>query len=183
MKIRLHDLPAEGLPISGTFDRDILDLDPKDTIQPNGRVEYDLLVEVDDDTLILTGKVKAPVLLRCVSCLDDFPFTLQLDDYFSDFDGEEDLEHADTVDLAQLLREDILLAMPGYPHCNEGDDPGRVCPRAGTLHFESPAPDSGRDGEREGGPGGKLQNGSASSQWSALDQLGKNPDESDESDR
>jgi len=162
MKIRLNELPAEGLALTGKFERDIFELDPEDSAQPAGHVSYDILVEADKDGVILSGALEAPMKLRCVCCLEEFPYTLKLDDYFSDFDLEEDLENASLIEVDQLLREDLLLALPNYPHCNEGDDPDRVCPRAGSQHFETPVPSNdGDDAENAGPP----------SQWSALDKL------------
>ena len=170
MKIRLSEIPADGLPLSGTFERDIFELDAEDSIQPAGNVQYEILAEVDKDSLILSGKLIAPLRLRCVKCLEDFPCTLEIDDYFSDFDLEEDFEGAESIDLKIPLREDLLLAAPTYPHCDQdNDDPEHVCLRADEeLVFES-APAAGvpeADGDEP------------PSQWSALDQL-QNPGESE----
>jgi len=162
MKIRLSELPAEGLSLTGKFERDIFELDPDDSVQPAGRVSYDIHLEADKDGVVLSGVLEAPMTLRCVCCLEDFAYTLKLSDYLSDFDMEEDLENASDIVLEQLLREDLLLALPNYPHCDEGDDPDRVCPRAGSQHFESPAPSNGGDGG---------ENAEPPSQWSALDKL------------
>ena len=162
MKIRLSEIPPEGLALTGKFDRDIFELDPQDSIQPAGHVSYDIRAEVDKDSLILSGSLVAPLKLRCVNCMEDFAYTLRIDDYLSDFDLEEDFEGAATIDLKAPLREDLLLAVPAYPHCNEGDDSDRVCPCEGPLHFESKNSTAG-DGEPAEGP---------PSQWSALDQLG-----------
>lgn len=162
MKIRLSELPAEGLSLTGKFERDIFELDAKDSVQPAGQVSYDILVEADKDGVILSGVLEAPMKLRCVRCLEDFPYTLKLDDYFSDFDLEEDLDNAAVIEIDQLLREDLLLALPNYPHCDEGDDPDRVCPRAGSQQFETPA------ASNDGDDGKKIE---PPSQWSALDKL------------
>lgn len=162
MKIRLSELPAEGLSLTGKFERDIFELDPKDSVQPAGQVSYDIHVDADKDGVILSGVLEAPMKLRCVCCLEEFPYTLKLDDYSSDFDLEEDLENATDIVLEQLLREDLLLELPNYPHCDQGDDPDRVCPQAGSLQLETPAPSNGGDGEKNAEP---------PSQWSALDKL------------
>lgn len=162
MKIRLNDLPAEGISLVGKFERDIFELDPKDSVQPAGNVRYDIHVEVDKNDVILSGALEAPMKLRCVRCLEEFPYTLKLDEYLSNFDLEEDLENASVIELDQLLREDLLLALPNYPHCDEADDPDHVCPQPETQHFETPAPSNGGDGEKNAAP---------PTQWSALDKL------------
>lgn len=163
MKFRLTEIPSDGLPLSGVFERDIFELEAKDLIQPAGNVRYDILVEIDKDNLILSGKLVAPMRLRCVKCLEDFTCTLELDDYLSDFDLAEDFEGAETIDLSIPLREDLLLATPTYPRCDQdGDDPERVCPRDDAeLAFESaPANEAGDEAPEE-----------PPSQWAALDQL------------
>ena len=162
MKIRISELPAEGISLTGKFERDIFELDAKDSVQPAGQVAYDIHVEADSDGVVLSGRLEAPMTLRCVSCLEEFPFTLKLDDYLSDFDKEEDLENASVIELDQLIREDLLLALPNYPHCDEGDEPDRVCPHAGSQHFETPAANNDGDDEKNAEP---------PSQWSALDKL------------
>lgn len=172
MKIRLSEIPDEGLSLTGTFDRDILELDAADSIQPAGPVRYDILVELDKDILLLSGSLEAPLRLRCVKCLDDFSYTLKINDYQSEFDISEDLDGAPVIDLRIPLREDLLLATPSYPHCDDADDPDRVCPKAGKLAFESPASAAAAsDDESEGG--------APPSQWSALDQLGELGGDSD----
>lgn len=170
MKFRLSEIPSDGLPLSGVFTRDIFELDPKDPIQPAGNVRYDILAEVDKDSLILSGKLVAPLRLRCVKCLEDFVCTLEIDDYLADFDLEEDFEDVETIDLSILLRGDLLLAAPTYPHCDQdGDDPNHVCPRPDEeLTFESAS--------AKGGPGDSPEE--PPSQWAALDQLDP-PDESE----
>lgn len=162
MKIRLSELPPEGLALTGVFERDIFQLEAEDVIQPAGAVSYDILVEADKDGLVLSGSLKAPMKLHCVRCMEEFPYTLKLNDYLSDFDLEEDLESAAEVDLGQLLREDLLLSLPAYPHCEEGDDPDHVCPREGSQHFETQAPAASDDAAESDQP---------PSQWSALDKL------------
>lgn len=170
MKFRISEIPSDGLPLTGVFERDIFELDPKDPIQPAGNVRYDILAEIDKDSLILSGKLVAPLRLRCVKCMEDFLCTLELDDYLSDFDLEEDFDSAETIELSIPVREDLLLAVPTYPRCEEdGDDPDHVCPSVdGDLAFES-APTNDETNEASEEP---------PSQWAALDQLDQ-PDESE----
>ncbi len=162
MKIRLSELPAEGIALTGKFERDIFELDSTDSIQPAGHVSYDLHIQADNEGVILSGVLEAPMKLRCVRCLEEFAYTLKLEDYSSDFGLEEDLENASVIELEQLLREDLLLALPNYPHCDDGDDQDRVCPQAGSQQFETPAANNDGDDEKNAEP---------PSQWSALDKL------------
>ena len=65
----------------------------------------------------------------------------------------------ETVDLTPLLREDILLALPAYPHCDWSGE--RVCPAQ-----IQPAEKAGALGESDG-----RSESDSPSAWSTLDQL------------
>jgi uncharacterized metal-binding protein YceD (DUF177 family) len=68
------------------------------------------------------GELTQPVELRCVRCLEAFPFEVKV----KDFTVHTDLSGPEEVDLTPFMREDILLNLPAYPHCDrEGK---RICP-------------------------------------------------------
>ncbi|MCB1230246.1 MAG: DUF177 domain-containing protein [Verrucomicrobiae bacterium] len=150
--VYLGEIPEEGLEISGETSRDIFQLDPADEeVQPAGPVRYDLHIsDAGSDLLLAQGKLVAPFTLRCVACLEPFPFTLELDHYAADFDTPA----SGKLDMTERIREDLLLEIPGYPHCDrDGDDPDRVCPAAGKF--------DGTDSQENRG----------NSAWDALDGL------------
>ena len=60
--------------------------------------------------------------LRCVRCLEAFPFDIEV----SDFAVHAELSGPEMVDLTPFMREDILLNLPAYPHCDR--EGGRICP-------------------------------------------------------
>jgi len=154
IKVIVGKIPEAGLDIAGETTRDIFQLDPNGAeVRTAGPMRYALhLSEVGSELLLAQGTLTAPFSLRCVACLEHFPFTLERDDYAADFDRPGDGQ----LDLTERIREDLLLELPPYPHCDrDADDPDRVCPAAGR--FEA------READGDAGP----------SAWDALDELGK----------
>ena len=152
---KLTDIPEEGLQFAGETTTDIFAFAETETeVRPRGPVSYDLhLSRVGPELMLAQGQLVARFYLRCVVCLEEFPYTLTLDGYAADLDLPED----GVLDLTERVREDLLLELPPYPHCDrDGDDPGRKCPRADQLAD----PEKSQGGE-DAGP----------SAWDALDGL------------
>ena len=92
-----------------------------------------------------TGSLVQPVELRCVRCLEPFPFDIEA----KAFSLHLDLTGPELIDLTPYLREDILLNLPPHPHCDR--EGGRVCPAETRPEAEA--------------------DGKPSPDWSALDKL------------
>lgn len=133
MQIHLADITEDGLERSGQYQPSLFDLPEDDPIQPTGPLTYDLTLTKDDGTIFIDGEIEAHFQLQCVRCLKPVPLTLQLDD----FSTEVETEGADSIDLAEVLREEVLLALPAYPHCSDGDGNPPECEAPGPLHYES----------------------------------------------
>jgi uncharacterized metal-binding protein YceD (DUF177 family) len=113
MKVHVHQIPPEGLHISGTESAKVLDL--KDPLaQPAGDIHYDLDVGLSEGGLFATGHIGLDFDLQCVACLETFRFPLEV----PTFACQVDLAGAEAVDLTDPMREDILLALPPHPHCD-----------------------------------------------------------------
>ncbi|MCB1065207.1 MAG: hypothetical protein KDN20_20110 [Verrucomicrobiae bacterium] len=159
--VNLSEMPEDGIQISGQTEQDIFELDPADKeVSVAGPLEYDLHVsDVGGDLLLAQGQLVAPFTLRCVACLEDFPFTLYLEPYAADFDRPA----SGVLDLTERIREDILLELPGYPHCDrENDDTEHTCPAAGRYSIAD-----------KDTPGNAEDPGQGPSAWDALDGLPK----------
>lgn len=156
IRIPASEIKEDGAHIAGQTDADIFQLAPGEPIRPAGPVTYDLhLLPGSRDLLIAHGRVEAPFTLQCVVCLEEFRHTCRVED----FGAEIDLSADGSADFTDRIREDLLLELPSYPHCDrDSDEPGRVCPRAGQ--FDAPE-------DSEPGGGGA---------WSALDGLDTEPD-------
>lgn len=158
MKIHLRQIPQDGLHLEGEEQDDILQLDNEpEHLRALGPLRYSLDVGLSDGGLWATGTLAMDVELQCVRCLEMFAYPVRVED----FAVQMDLGPEETIDLTPLLREDILLALPSYPHCDWSGE--RTCPadrsaqeNAGRLEQSD---ENGHD---------------PSSAWRALDQL-KNP--------
>jgi uncharacterized metal-binding protein YceD (DUF177 family) len=121
MKIHLRQIPAEGLHLDGTEECPLPDLDPQEA-RCTGPLHYLLNVGVSEGALWVNGELTQPVELRCVRCLEAFPFEVKV----PQFTAHIPLSGPEEVDLTPFMREDVLLNLPAYPHCDR--EGGRVCP-------------------------------------------------------
>ena len=121
MKIHLRQIPTDGLHLEGEEDCPIPELAAEGIIC-TGPLRYSLDVGISEDALWANGSLAQPVEVACVSCLERFACIIAV----PDFALHMDLVGPETIDLAAFIREDLLLNLPPYPHCDR--DGGRVCP-------------------------------------------------------
>ena len=120
MKVHLKRIPAQGLHLEGQEDCPIQDLE-SEGIRCAGRLHYDIDVGVAGGGLWANGSLSQPAELRCVSCLEKFVHEIRV----PAFAVHLELQGPETVDLTPFMREDILLNLPPYTHCDR--EGGRVC--------------------------------------------------------
>lgn len=125
-----------------------------------------LTIESMSDSLSVTGRLAAPWRGACRRCLGDAEGVTEIDvaEVYErgPTDGETYPLAGDTVDLAPMVREQMLLSLPLAPLCDEacpGPDPERFPSVAPT---EEPVDGEGVDGD--GPPTGDPR-------WAALDAL------------
>lgn len=147
MKVHLRQIPAAGLHLEGEEDCALADLEIAE-VKCAGPLSYSLDLGISENALWANGRLAQPVELTCVSCLEKFVHTIVVPDFalLNEPGGPE------TVDLAPFVREDLLLNLPAYPHCDVHG--GRIC-KAAKLEENRAAKE---DGKR-------------APDWSALDQL------------
>lgn len=148
MKIHLRQIPDAGLHLEGEEECPLAQLNPEE-VRCNGPLRYALEVGISDGALWANGSLTQPVELRCVRCLEKFPFEIQVED----FAVHLPLTGPEEVDLTPFMREDILLNLPAYPHCDR--EGGRVCP----------APEVSREGDAPN------ESQKRPTDWSELDKL------------
>ena len=146
MKIHLRQIYAEGLHLEGEEECPIPNLEAEDVRCP-GPLRYSIDVGISEGALWASGSLAQPVELRCVRCLEPFPYKIEV----KAFSIHHELTGPEVIDLAPYVREDILLNLPAHPHCDR--EGGRKCPAA-----EVAAPVTEQDGKRP-------------PDWSALDKL------------
>ena len=113
MKVHIHQIPHEGKRLEGEDPSSILELNDSDT-RPVGPIEYVLDVGLSGGGLFATGTLGVDLDCQCVSCLEQFRYPLRVEDFAT----QVELTGAETVDLTEPIREDILLALPPHPHCD-----------------------------------------------------------------
>jgi uncharacterized protein len=121
VKIHLRQIPAEGLHLEGEEECPIPQLEPEE-VRCAGQLRYALEVGISEGALWANGTLTLPVELHCVRCLEAFPFEIEV----KDFAVHTELAGPEEVDLTPFMREDILLNLPAYPHCDR--EGGRICP-------------------------------------------------------
>ena len=122
MKIHLNQIREDGLHVEGQEDAaPYLDAEGQ-YLKPAGPLDYNLDVGLSGGGLFATGSINLDVELECVKCLEKFQYPMDLDDWAVQLE----LEGGETVDLTPSIREDILLNLSLYPHCDWSGD--KVCP-------------------------------------------------------
>jgi uncharacterized metal-binding protein YceD (DUF177 family) len=147
VKIHLRQIRPDGLHLEDEEECPLPDLDPEE-VRCAGPLRYRLDVGASDGALWAKGELIQPVELRCVRCLESFDFDIQV----QDFTVHTQLTGPEEIDLTPYMREDILLNLPAYPHCDR--EGGRVCPAPVVESSEKSEKDKARP-----------------TNWSALDRL------------
>jgi uncharacterized metal-binding protein YceD (DUF177 family) len=150
MKVHLQQIPPDGKHYEGEESNAMLDLHDKE-VRPVSPVQYSFDVGISNGGLWATGNLGVDLDLQCVKCLERFTYPVRV----PDFATQVELTGAETVDLTEPIREDILLALPAHPHCDWNG--AKVCP--GAFHPVKPETPS------------EEQPAETPAVWEALDQL------------
>jgi uncharacterized protein len=111
-------IPREGI-------KKLLELNPKDLDleleSPNetlisfaGPLKLDLDVEIAAHELIVRFKAEYTLKLICSRCLDEFKLTFDKSSILN-----YNIQHSDSIDISEGLREEIILNYPQKPLCKE----------------------------------------------------------------
>lgn len=157
----LQDLTETGKEFSGDITADIFQLEQGGP-RFDPPLHYKLhVIPINDGGVAVTGTLSAHFTFTCVRCLEEFTDCMLVEDWAVEVPW--DPANNPSIDLTELAREDILLALPGYPRCEEGQLHPRTCPAAQRF-----SPDSAYSPlmtEEEEAAARR------SEQWSVLDQL------------
>lgn len=156
LTIDLSGLPEDGKGYSGELPQTIFDL-PEGDAQALGPLRYELWAQRFGTELLLTGSLSAPFEFTCVRTLHPFVQTIRLDAAVMAIEIGSEGE----IDATEALREEVLLAFPLDPRCEEGDVPEtcEIDPR--YLAVDKPREDGLPTPPRAEGD----------DRWSALDNL------------
>ncbi len=124
MKINVKRIPPDGETLRGTDPASIMELEEPDTRFEHD-VEYELVAQMQDSALLVTGRLSTPATLQCSRCLRVFDLPLRVEQFVF----HQELHGEDFVDLTADMREDIILALPQRALCAE--DCRGLCPHCG----------------------------------------------------
>ena len=154
--IPLEGFPEEGLSCCGEVDSAILALEGG-SMSCAGPIEYDLEAQLYDKELLVRGRIAAPFSMRCERCLDEFAYTVQVQELALSFEIQPDMQ---SLDITDALREELILALPAYPKCELADKECQILDIKSDFRLDK-APLSGVDSATPSGD----------SVWDALDKL------------
>jgi uncharacterized protein len=147
--IEVSKIPPEGLAVDADLDEEALRLEGEDSfVLVDGRLRS-RLERGDDESVHVRGHLDARMQLDCGRCLEPFDLTLAQDlelfylphesDAVQEDEDEVELSDRDMVvayyrgrrlDLAEVVREQLLLAVPLKRLCRE--DCRGLCPACGA---------------------------------------------------
>ncbi len=158
MRVNIDEIKEAGLDRTWDVTREQLDemmAGDRAGYRARGPARVDAHVEKIERRVRIEATARAALSAPCVRCLApvsvDVPVEFELtlvpsDEYARDEDGKEDQGHVagsfeprqaeeetyagKVIDLDPIVREQILLAMPGYPVCNESCK--GLCPVCGA---------------------------------------------------
>ncbi len=109
--------------IDEVADPKFLDVDEKELSFPS-KIEVKGEAYLTDDFLMIRLKVKAVALMPCAICNEMIKRELKVDNFIH-AEPIEDIPSA-VFDFGELLREALLLDLPQYIECNNGNCPERA---------------------------------------------------------
>lgn len=105
-----------------------------DLIPVNSPVDVSAVITNTEGNLLITGKIKADLTLKCSRCLESFNYLFENDfeEELSNNDDSEDAIHfeGETIDITDIVVNNILLYLPISTLCSE--DCKGLCPKCGV---------------------------------------------------
>ncbi len=96
----------------GEVDSGLLDL-REGNLLCSGPVKYELQAKLYGEEAVVELRAEVPMHGKCDRCLADLDYTVAVNvEQGVDLEGQED-----EIDLSELVREELILAIPAYPKC------------------------------------------------------------------
>jgi uncharacterized protein len=112
MKVNVKRIPSDGEQLQGVEPPAIMEL-ATDDVQFTHEITYDLHAQIQNNALLVVGKLRTPVTLRCSRCVKYFELPLRVEQFVF----HQELTGEDFVDLTENIREDIILELPQRALC------------------------------------------------------------------
>ena len=154
--IEVSSIPPEGLEVDETLSPGDVHIEGEESfaLLEGGRLKC-RVDRGDDQSIHVRGRLSARVELQCGRCLEDFAFALdqELDLFYlphrADEEDEEEDEveladrdmvvayyHGERLDLGEMIREQLFLALPMKRLCRE--ECAGLCPTCGANRNARP---------------------------------------------
>lgn len=119
--VNLLHLTKDSVVLKGELPVTELDFGVNDEmVKANSPLVYALEAEKLEDAVLVQGRLMLKLDCKCVRCLKEFPYDLELDSWACHLplSGEDAVPVVnDCVDLTPYIREDTLLGFPQHPVC------------------------------------------------------------------
>lgn len=155
LQIDLNSLPEEGKTFSGELDGSIFSAHGE-KIKTKGPLYYDIFIQKFDTELLIRGNLSASFVFTCDRCLAEFTQTIDAEDvsFCKEISSAQ-------LDITEILREELVILFPDYPHCDQGDDQQECNLDSQYLAVDKPPADEVKTPPRDEEP----------NPWDALDAL------------
>lgn len=130
MKIKVNDIPKDGLELTESQDAGALDL-ARDDLRFISPVGISAFISRDKDEVYARITTKGKIEITCARCLS--PYSI---DFKKDFDLSYDVKGKRILDLTDDIRQEIILEYPLKPLCKQ--DCKGLCLTCGKNLNEGP---------------------------------------------
>lgn len=136
MKINVSSVVGavdSSMEVSGKIEISSINYNGED-IPVNAPIEVNAKITNTGNRLLIEGKIKADLKLKCSRCLESFDYILESDfeEELSNKEESDDVIHfeGDNLDITDIVVNNILLSLPMKALCRE--DCKGLCPRCGS---------------------------------------------------
>jgi uncharacterized protein len=154
--IKLDEIKESGYHLSCSRNKDwientVSDIESIDFTFIDG-VRIQLEVSRSERSFFISGLISTIISINCIRCLDDFDYPLEAEFRYTLYPSDEskvspemeinreDLDllyyQGDGIDIAPLVREQILLNVPSCPQCRESCE--GICSQCGSNLNQGP---------------------------------------------
>ncbi|MDD3118681.1 MAG: DUF177 domain-containing protein [Victivallales bacterium] len=126
IKIPIHVLNAGWTNFDGVEPASFLEVGDTETMRFPAEVKYALKVQLVNNGVLVEGRVSTWIRAQCGRCLVEFEREIVNDGVCHFYEDPPQ----DVLDISEDIREDLLLAIPGNPLCDENCR--GLCPDCGA---------------------------------------------------
>ena len=115
IKIFTSRLTPEGIKVSGEETSDFLELKNDDNIYSTNPVYYELVAQLVNNGILVTGRLHTIFVCYCAKCLTKYEFHVNCKEVCHFYENSNKNE----INLTDDIREDILISLPQRFLCSD----------------------------------------------------------------